>query len=417
MSEPEPEEQGEPTSASTSARANRLSPLRFVVGFGIVSMLADFVYEGGRSVIGPYLATFGASAAMVGLISGAGEAVALVFRLVTGPLADRTGRHWALSLAGYLLTAVCVPLLAVAGTLSSAAVLIFGERFGKAVRSPAKSTLLSHAGAVLGQGRAFAVNEALDQTGAVLGPLLVAGMIVVSGYRLGFAVLAIPAVLVLLALLRLRLAVPTPADYEPATAPAAVPHRAPGTGHTRWWRRFTPRFWGYTVFTTLTMGGYATFAVLAYFWQIHHVLPTALIPVVYAAAMGVDALAALASGKLYDRIGLRGLVVLPVLAAAVPFLAFTTQPALIWIGALVWGAAMGVHESTMKAAVADLVPAARRGTGYGVFTTSYGIAWLAGSVIIGALSQTSFTAVITFTLILQGCALVVFVPLIRQSSQ
>lgn len=398
-------------SASGSAGPNRLSPMRFVIGFGVVSMLADFVYEGGRSVVGPYLATFGASAAVVGVISGAGEAVALVFRLVTGPLADRTGRHWALSLAGYVLTAVCVPLLAVAGALSQAVVLVIGERFGKAVRSPAKSTLLSHAGAVLGQGRAFAVNEALDQTGALLGPLLVAGMIALSGYELGFAVLAVPAALVLLALLWLRLAVPTPAAYEHD----ARPRVAPGARPAAWWRGFPPRFWLYTAFTTLTMGGYATFAVLAYHWQVQRTIPTALIPVVYATAMGVDALAALGSGKCYDRIGLRVLIVLPFLAAAVPFLAFTGSPALIWGGALVWGAAMGVHESTMKAAVADLVPAHRRGAAYGLFATSYGIAWLAGSALIGALSQTSITAVVVFTCVLQVVALAAFVPLARSA--
>jgi MFS family permease len=401
-----------PAAAAAPKRANRLTPVRFVIGFGVVSLLADFVYEGGRSVIGPYLATFGASAAAVGVISGAGEAVALVFRLFTGPLADRTGRHWALSLGGYVLTALCVPLLAVAGTLSWAVTLIIGERFGKAVRSPAKSTLLSHAGAVLGQGRAFAINEALDQTGALVGPLVMAGMIALSGYQLGFAVLAVPAALVLFALLRLRLAVPTPADYEPDAAPR--PRGSPATSG-RW--RFGRRFWLYTAFTTLTMGGYATFAVLAYDWQVHHVIPTALIPVVYATAMGVDAVAALVSGRLYDRIGLRGLAVLPVLAAIVPFLAFTTSAALIWGGALVWGAAMGVHESTMKAAVADLVPADRRGAAYGTFATSYGLAWLAGSALIGALSQTSLTAVVVFTCAMQAAALAAFVPLAARRSR
>jgi MFS family permease len=385
-----------------------------VIGFGIVSMLADFVYEGGRSVIGPYLATFGASAAAVGAISGAGEAVALVVRLGTGPLSDRTGKHWALSLAGYVLTAVCVPLLAVAGALWSAATLVIGERFGKAVRSPAKSTLLSHAGAVLGQGKAFAVNEALDQTGALAGPLLVAGMIALAGYRLGFAVLAVPAALVLAALAWLRHAVPTPADYEPDTPPTTANAETKTTPASSgaWWRGFSPRFWGYTMFTTLTMAGYATFAVLAYHWQVTHTIPTALIPVVYAVAMGADALAALAAGRLYDRIGLSGLAVLPLLAAAVPFLALTTSSLLIWAGALVWGAAMGVHESTMKAAVADLAPAHRRGTAYGLFATSYGLAWLAGATIIGALLTTSLTAVIIFTLALQAAALAAFIPLL-----
>ncbi len=175
---------------------------------------------------------------------------------------------------------------------------------------------------------------------------------------------------------------------------------------------FSRRFWGYSGFTALTMLGYATFAILAYHLQVQHVVPTYQIPIVYAAAMGVDALAALASGWVYDRIGLRGLAVLPVLAAAVPALSFSTDPTLIWIGAIVWGAAMGIHESTMKAAVADLVPAPRRGTGYGVFTTVYGLAWLAGSAVIGLLYDISITAVILFVAVAQLIALIAFLPLI-----
>ena len=161
--------------------ANRASPLRFVLDFGLVSMMADFVYEGARAVTGPYPATFGASAAVVGVVTGAGEAVTLAFRMVTGRISDRTGRHWALSIGGYALTVVSVPLLAVAGPLWSAVTLIVAERFGKAVRTPARDTMLAQAGISIGRGWAFAVHEALDQTGAIAGPLLVALMLAVTG--------------------------------------------------------------------------------------------------------------------------------------------------------------------------------------------------------------------------------------------
>ena len=124
------------------------SPWRAVVGFGVISLSADMVYEGARSVYGPLLASLGASALAVGAITGAGEAAALIFRVVFGPLADRTGRYWTLTIAGYALTAVCVPLLAVAPLLGGAGlavatVLILAERLGKAIRSPAKSALLA----------------------------------------------------------------------------------------------------------------------------------------------------------------------------------------------------------------------------------------------------------------------------------
>lgn len=391
------------------AATNRLTPMRFVVAFGVVSLLADFVYEGARSIVGPYLATFGASAALVGAVTGVGEAVALVFRLFTGRVSDRTGRYWLLSIAGYVITIVAVPVLAAATALWQASALVVAERFGKAVRTPARDTMLAQASTRIGRGKAFAYHEALDQSGALLGPLLVAAMVAVSGYRLGFAVLALPGALAVLMLARLRRAVPDPAGYEDADRPSAAEAATPGRGSAV--RGFSRRFWLYTTFTALTVGGYATFGVLSYHLQVAHVVTAALIPVIYAVAMGVDALAALGSGWLYDRVGLRGLVVLPVLTAAVPLLSFSTSVPLVWIGAAVWGAAMGLHESTMRAAVADLVPAGRRGTGYGLFTAVYGLAWLLGSVVIGALYDTSRTALIVFVVVLQAAALVAFVPL------
>jgi MFS family permease len=383
--------------------ANRLTPLGFVLAFGVVSMLGDFVYEGARSVVGPFLATFGASAAVVGVVTGAGEAVALVFRLFTGRLSDRTGRHWGLTIAGYVITVVAVPILAAVHALWQAVACVVAERFGKAVRSPARDTMLAEAGGALGRGRAFAVHEAMDQSGALVGPLLVAGMVAISGYRLGFAVLAVPALALVAVLLWLRFAVPVPAAYDPAReegAPARTDDPEP-TG-------FSARFWVYAAFTALTMAGFATFGVLAYHLEVRHVLPAGLIPVTYAAAMGAAALASLVSGDAYDRWGLRGLVVLPPLALVVPFWSLSDSAALVWAGAVVWGVAMGVHESTMRAAVADLIPVARRGFGYGVFTAVYGLAWLAGGALIGLLYDRSVHDVVVYTIVTQLLALVAF---------
>ncbi|NKR13610.1 hypothetical protein A5N17_21330 [Arthrobacter sp. D2] len=384
----------------------------FVLTFGVVSMLADVVYEGARSITGPFLATLGASAVMVGFITGFGEAVALVLRLGTGPLADRTRKYWPLTIAGYALTVIAVPLLALAGSLWQAASFVIMERFGKAVRTPARDTMLSHAGAEIGRGKAFAIHEALDQSGALLGPLLVGLMVAVSGYQLGFGVLAIPGAAALVAVLLLRRAVPDPARYDTHTItdPLAVP------GQPKVRVPLPARFWWYSAFTAVSMFGFSTFGVISYHLEVQKVLPSALIPVTYAVSMGTAALAALASGALYDRIGLRGLLIALPLTAAVPFLSFTTTPGLVWTGAVVWGAALGIHESTLRAAVADLVPAARRGTGYGIFTAIYGAAWLAGSTIIGALYSASITALIVFTVATQVAALAAFTPLLKRAS-
>jgi MFS family permease len=392
-----------------SVAPNRLTPVHFVLAFGVVSMLADMVYEGARAIIGPYLATFGASAATVGFITGLGEAVALVFRLVTGRLSDRTHRYWALSIAGYAITVIAVPLIAISQAFWQVASLIVAERFGKAVRTPARDTMLAQATADLGRGMGFAIHEALDQMGAVIGPLIVAGMIAWSGYRAGFAILAIPGALTLLTLAWLRSAVPDPSAYEPAHHGKSA-HDGDGVA------ALPRRFWLYAVFTGFSMLGFATFAVLAYHQEVSRVIEPALIPVTFAAAMGADALTALGSGQLYDRIGLRGLIIALPLTAIVPVLSFSATPALVWIGAILWGAIMGIHESTLRAAVADLVPPAVRGTSYGVFTAIYGLAWLAGSTIVGALYSYSLLMAVVFVVATQLAALIPFVLLIRDTN-
>ncbi len=388
-----------------AAGPNRIGPMRFVLVFGLVSGLGDFVYEGARSIIGPYVATFGASAALVGVITGVGEAVALVFRLFTGRLSDRTGRHWAISITGYAITMVSVPLLAVAGPLWLACVFIVGERFGKAVRTPARDTMLAEAGVDLGRGRVFAVHEALDQTGALIGPLVVAAILAARhSYATGFAVLAVPGALAMLTLGYLRRQVPRPGAYDPtAHALQAKPIGLRG---------FSRVYWQYATFTALTLTGFATFALLGYHLQHRHVVSAAQIPIMYAVAMGLAAVAALASGAVYDRVGLRGLIVLPVLGAAVPFWSFSTSVPLVWLGAALWGVVMGMHESTMRAAVADLVPRERRGVGYGTFTAIYGLAWLVGATLIGLLYDRSIDSAIAFIAGVQAVALLAFVPLL-----
>ena len=206
-----------------------------MVGFGVVSLAADMVYEGARSVYGPLLGSLGASALVVGAVTGAGEAAALILRVVSGPWADRTRRYWTLTIAGYALTAVCVPLLALtpflgAAGLAVAAGLILAERIGKAVRSPAKSALLADAAGQVGMGRGLGVHKALDQIGAFAGPLLVAALITAAGGALwpGLAALAVPgaAALGLLVLTRHRMPQSGPGSGVAATR-LPPPHAPP----------------------------------------------------------------------------------------------------------------------------------------------------------------------------------------------
>jgi MFS family permease len=399
-----------------------------VVWFGIVAMFADIVYEGARSITGPLLASLGASALVVGVVTGVGEAAALLLRLVSGPLTDRTGRFWAWTLAGYALTVVSVPLLGLASALWVASGLVIAERVGKAVRSPAKDTLLSHATAVTGRGRGFAVHEALDQVGALTGPLAVAGVLAVTGndYTPALLVLAVPGVVAFALVVWLCVRVPRPALYEldretATSTPAGVTAGVTvGTAETA----AVPvvpsgalpgAFWAYAAFAGLTTIGFATFGVLSFHLVTAGLLSAAAVPVLYAAAMVVDAVAAVATGLAYDRLGARVLVVLPFVAALVPMLAFSGTVAVAVVGALAWGVALGVQESTLRATVADLVGPGRRATAYGIFGAVLGVSAAAGGALAGGLYEVSVPLLVSVTAVLQLLALTVLVVTLRRA--
>ncbi len=373
------------------------SPWRAVVGFGVISLSADMVYEGARSVYGPLLASLGASALAVGAITGAGEAAALIFRVVFGPLADRTRRYWTLTIAGYALTAVCVPLLAIAPLLGGAGlavatVLILAERLGKAVRSPAKSALLADAAAQVGMGRGLGVHKALDQIGAFAGPLLVAGLIAWSGsISPGLLALAVPGAvaMVLLGVTRRRLPEPE------APAASTVSGRV----------RLPPRFLWFAVGTTLCTAGLVTFGLISFSLVQRHLVSDAGAPLLYASAMAAEALTALATGEIYHRFGPRVLVGLPLLVAGVPALAFGNSLTLAVLGILLWGAATGVQDSTVKALVADLVVRERRATAYGLFAALQGAGALVGGIAAGALYSHSVSWLVTAIVATQAVAL------------
>ncbi|MGI3779439.1 MAG: MFS transporter [Janthinobacterium lividum] len=415
MSAPRVEDDGTVARSVTS-----WSPWRAVVGFGVVSLSADMVYEGARSITGPLLASLGASAVLVGLVTGLGEAMALVLRLVSGRWADRSGGYWSLTLLGYGITAVCVPALAVTPFLGGAGLalacaLILAERTGKAVRSPAKTALLAHAASGVGLGRGFAVHKALDQTGAVAGPLLVAAVAALAGTLWpALAVLVVPgaAALVVLGWIRRRTGNP---DTRP-TPPASPPEPGSAVRRTGWWRPgdgLPKAFWMFAAAAGAATAGLVTFGVISFHLTREHVVPVATIPLVYAAAMAAEALAALATGWVYDRVKGRVLLVLPFLVAAVPPLAFTGSVVAVLVGVLLWGAAMGLQDSTVKALVADLVPAATRASAYGMFAAVQGGAAVLGGVVAGTLYERSLPALVGVVAVTQLVALVLLVVTLR----
>jgi Major Facilitator Superfamily len=405
----------EPSPDVVSTAWPEWSPWRAVVGFGVVSLAADMVYEGARSVTGPLLASLGASALLVGLVTGAGEALALVLRLPFGSRVDRSGGYWNATIAGYALTALSVPALALTPFLGAAGLtvgclLVLAERTGKAVRSPAKSTLLAHAAGPVGLGRGFGVHKALDQIGAFAGPLLVAAVVGLTGVLWpALTVLLVPGAASIGLLLWLRRRTGDPLREQARS----TPEPASGRSLRRAAGELPRAFWMFAASAGLATGGLVTFGVISYHLVTGGLVSTAAVPLVYAAAMAAEAVAAVVTGWVHDRFGGRGLLVLPVLVAAVPALAFTDSLGLVLVGVLVWGAATGLQDSTVKALVAQLVPSRRRATGYGFFAAVQGVAALGGGALAGELSARSVPALVVIVGVLQLAALVLLISTLR----
>ena len=368
------------STSADSPRATNLRPWTFILAFGLVSLLADMVYEGARSIIGPYLATLGASATIVGIAAGVGEFIGYGLRVVSGYLVARGRRYWTWTIVGYGLTVLSVPLLGATTALAPALLLYGTERLGKAVRSPAKDTLLSHASSQTGRGSAFGVHQAMDQLGAVLGPLMLAAILAHrdGDYRLAFASLAVPGVLVIAVLFWLRFRVPDPLAYE---VPSSVDETAVEAAEQPLRGRvpLPALFWEYVAAVAIVSSGIASFPLLAFHAQTRGLLTEPQIPLLFAAAMLVDGASGPVFGRVYDRRGPSVLLVVPV-AAGVAGIAFADRAWLVWLGVAVWGIVNGVLDSTVKAVVAELVQPDQRAIAYGWLALVRGL----GLVVAGA---------------------------------
>ncbi|MCS6856981.1 MAG: MFS transporter [Sandaracinaceae bacterium] len=364
---------------STAKEAHRKARA-FMVWMGFAAMLGDITYEGARSLLGPYLGALGASAFAIALIAGAGELLSHTLRSVSGPLIDRSPSPWAFVVAGYALNALAVPALALVTNWEGAATLFWLERVAKAMRSPARSALLAEAASVLGPGRVFGFDEALDQIGAVLGPLFVGSLhrlwpdSSLFSYRVAFAALIVPALLNLGIVFRAQAIWPGSA-LSPTARPAFSPSSA---------------FWRLLLGSALIAFGYADWALVSY----HAVSRLRVEPStgawVYALAMAADALAALLLGPRFDRMGASLLGLVACLGAiSFPLIfGFGTFLSLLG-GALCWGLALGGQEALFKAALVRLVRPEERARAFGLFGALQGISWWLGSTFLGWLYERS----------------------------
>ncbi|MFB2772332.1 MFS transporter [Pelatocladus sp. BLCC-F211] len=367
--------------------------LKFVILLGFVSLCADATYEGARSITGAYLETLGASGTLVGLIAGFGELVGYGLRLGIGYLSDRTHQYWNITTIGYFINTAVVPLLALAGRWEVAAGLMIAERTGKAIRTPPRDALLSHGVSQIGRGFGFGLHEAMDQTGAVMGPLAVAAVLYFQGgYQNSFLILIVPAILGLMMLLILPHLYPNPQDLEKETT-------------SQQQEKLPQVFWIYLGAVALVAAGYADFPLIAYHLQKQDIASGLIIPLIYALAMGVDAVAALIFGRLFDRSGIFILILAVLISCLFAPLTFSGNTSFALTGMILWGIGMGAQESILKATIAGIVPKYKRASAYGIFSAGYGLAWFLGSTLMGVLYDWSITVLIIFSVVSQLLAI------------
>ncbi len=357
--------------------------IQFIIAFGFVSLFADVTYEGARGIIGVYLGVLGASGAAVGIIAGTGELLGYAFRLFSGWISDRLKLRWSIVITGYLINLVAVPLFALAGHLTLAIVLVFAERIGRAIRAPVRDAMLSHAATSTGIGWGFGLHEAMDQGGATLGPLITAAILYRTGnnFAWAFGILAIPALFSFISLFTARWKFPSPENLET---------KKPGIA----FKNFDKNYWAYMAFSAVFAAGFVDFALIAFHLSKTHVLNDPFIPVLYSIAMLSDGIAALLLGKLFDKIGLKTLVLATIFSAASAPLCFLGRPAWVVTGLILWGIGMASQESVMRAVVTTLISSERRATAHGLQNAVFGISWFIGSAGLGILYDISITSLV-----------------------
>lgn len=384
----------------------------FITLMGIVSLFSDMTHEGGRSVLGEFLNLTGASAATIGFVSGVGELCGYSLRLISGFIADKTKKYWTLIIVGYAMQVLAIPLLALVpenGWIIACA-LVIAERIGKAIKKPAKNTLVSFAASEIGTGKGFAYQEFLDQLGAFMGPVILFIIGLVKGtdnlfdtYRLSFLILGIPAVITVSLVVFSRVKYPNPEMFDKDDDKEDV--------------KFTIKksFVYYMIAICLFAFGFADFTLITLHAANSGAFPDSALSLLYAGAMAVDAFAALFFGWLFDKVGIKALIVSTLVSSLFSIFVFTTNNGvMIIIGCILWGIGMGAQESIMKAAVSSIIPKSMRSTGFGIFETGFGIAWFLGSWLLGALYDFKPIALVAVSVIAQLAAIVFYIICIRK---
>lgn len=380
------------------------SAFAFVLTMGIVNLFADTTYEGGSSINGQFLGTLGASAAAISIVAGVGEFLGYGLRSVAGYISDKTGKYWLITFVGYAINLLAVPALALARSWPLAATLVLAERVGRALRKPTVESMLSYTTGTLGKGWVYALNSALDETGATIGPLLMAWVLLRNGsYQTGYALLLISALLALASLTVARVIFPLPARLEEGRTAAA--------------KGLTRRYWLYMVAAACFAAGLMSFELISYHLSSKRIVTGHWIPIFLAISTGGGVLASLVLGKLYDRVGLPVVLVAIVVSSAFAPLIFLGSFFAVLAGMVLWGVGYATQDTLFKALVASELPEGKRNLAFGLFYAGYGVGWLLGSVTTGLLYDRSRFALIVFSVAAQLVSLPIFMLAGRTSAR
>jgi MFS family permease len=368
---------------------------------GIVNLFGDITYEGGASINGPFMATLGAGAAIVSVTAGLGEFLGYALRLPAGYAADRTGRYWLITFVGYVINLFAVPAMALAGSWQVAAALVLAERIGRALRKPTVEAMLSYTTGELGKGWVYALNTALDEIGATLGPLIIALVLLLKGdFRTGYALLTFSAVAALVALVVARINFPLPSRLE--------------KGRTATAKAFGRAYWLYMLAGALFAAGLMSFELISYHLTKTNIAPEQWIPMMLAISTAFGVLANVAFGKAYDRVGLPVVIAAVCASAAFSPFVFLGGFWLVLFGMLLWGVGYATQDTLLKAIVAEVLPEGRRNVAFGLYYAGYGLGWLVGSVVAGLLYDKSRLALVVFSIAIQLVSVPVFLIAGRQ---
>ncbi|HKH70802.1 MAG TPA: MFS transporter [Vicinamibacterales bacterium] len=374
------------------------SAFRFVLTMGLVNLFADMTYEGGASINGQFLGSMGASAAAISIIAGLGEFFGYALRSVSGYLADRTGKYWPITFAGYAINLLAVPAMALATSWQAAGALVLAERIGRAFRKPTVEAMLSYSTGKHGRGWVYAVNTAMDETGATLGPLLIALVLFLKrDFRSGYTVLLIAALLALASLVAARVLFPVPSRLE-----AGGPSTASAEGFTR-------AYWLYMAAGGCFAAGLMSFELVSYHLSSTGTVTAHWVPIFLALSTAGAVVASLILGKSYDKLGISVVVVAVILSACFSPLVFfgSFWPALA--GLMLWGIGYATQDTLLKVLIASELPEGQRNLAFGVFYLGYGGGWLLGSITTGLLYDRSRLALVVFAVIVQLVSIPLFV--------